>query len=97
MKNYYIYIITNYTNTTLYIGTTNNLIRRIYEHKNKSVEGFSSKYNLKKLVYYEVFQDISKAIEREKQLKNWNRDWKVKLIENTNPEWKDLHDEIMYH
>jgi putative endonuclease len=89
---------TNYKNTTLYIGVTNNLERRVYEHKNKLLKGFTEKYNLKKLVYYEIFGDIEYAILREKQLKKWLRQGKNKLITNANKEWKDLylnHDQIL--
>ena len=94
MKTMYVYIITNPTNTTLYIGVTNNLIRRIYEHKNGIFEGFSSKYNLNKLVYFEIFDDEINAIQREKNLKHWKRSWKINLIEKTNPDWKDLYPSI---
>ena len=87
---YYVYILTNNTDKVLYIGVTNNLERRICEHKNKLVEGFTKKYNLNKLIYYEVTEDISSAIQREKQLKNWHRDWKINLIKGFNPGWKDL-------
>ncbi|PIU83224.1 MAG: excinuclease ABC subunit C, partial [Elusimicrobia bacterium CG06_land_8_20_14_3_00_38_11] len=80
----------NKSNKVLYIGVTNNLECRMYEHKNKLVKGFTEKYNLTKLVYYEVTSDIISAIKREKQLKNWHRDWKIKLINDFNPEWKDL-------
>ncbi len=90
--NYYVYIITNKVNTTLYIGVTNNLNRRIYEHKNKLVDGFSSKYNLYKLIYIEVYNDINQAIEREKQLKKWSRKKKEMLIYNSNPQWEELFD-----
>lgn len=89
-KQYYVYILTNKTNKVLYIGVTNDLERRIFEHRNKLVEGFTKKYNLNKLIYYEVTDDIRSAIEREKQLKNWHRDWKINLIEGFNPTWKDL-------
>ena len=89
-RQYYVYILTNKTNKVLYIGVTNDLERRIFEHKNKLVEGFTKKYNLNKLVYYEVIENISSAIEREKQLKNWHRDWKINLINSFNPMWKDL-------
>jgi putative endonuclease len=89
-KKYYVYILTNNTNKVLYIGVTNDLNRRIYEHKNKLVEGFSKKYNLNKLVYYEMTDDIQAAIQREKQLKNWHREWKINLINSTNPAWEDL-------
>lgn len=88
---YYVYIITNISNSVFYIGVTNNLRRRIYEHKNKIVKGFSSKYNLNKLVYYETFDDINFAIEREKQLKNWHREWKINLVIKSNPDFSDLY------
>jgi putative endonuclease len=74
----------------LYIGVTNNLTRRIYEHRNGTIKGFTKKYNLNKLVYFEQLNDISSAILREQRLKKWNREWKVQLIEKINPEWKDL-------
>ena len=90
----YVYILTNYEDTTLYIGVTSDLPKRIYEHKNKLLKGFSSKYNLKKLVYYEIFDSIEDAIQREKKLKNWHREWKINLIKGMNPEFKDLSDEI---
>lgn len=90
MKHYFVYILTNKSNKVLYIGVTNNLECRMYEHKNKLVKGFTEKYNLTKLVYYEVTSDIISAIKREKQLKNWHIDWKIKLINDFNPEWKDL-------
>jgi putative endonuclease len=87
---YWIYIITNKNNTTFYIGVTRNIYKRIYEHQNKIVDGFSKKYNLTKLVYYEKYSDIKEAISREKQLKNWHREWKMNLIKKLNPEMKDL-------
>jgi putative endonuclease len=80
----------NKSNTTLYIGITNDLMRRVYEHKHELVEGFSKRYNLHKLVYFEETDDVSRAIDREKQLKNWHRDWKMNLIKQGNPEFKDL-------
>ena len=89
MKNYYVYILTN-KSKTLYIGVTNNLDRRIYEHKNKLIDGFTKKYNLDRLVYFEVFNNIEDALRREKQLKNWHRQWKMNLVESVNQEWKDL-------
>ena len=89
-KQYYVYILTNKSNEVLYTGVTNDLTRRIYEHRNKLVEGFSKKYNLTKLVYYEVTTDIESAISREKQLKNWHRDWKTNLINQFNHNWDDL-------
>lgn len=90
----YVYILTNQYNNTLYIGVTNNLIRRIYEHKNNMVEGFSKKYKLHKLVYYEQIEDITTAISREKQLKRCHRDWKENLIKEKNPTWKDLYNDL---
>lgn len=90
----YVYIITNERNGTLYIGVTNSLVKRIYEHKSKTFEGFSSKYDVSKLVYYEIFEDEENAIKREKRLKKYNRNWKKDLIENFNPDWHDLYDEI---
>jgi len=93
-KQYYTYILTNKSNNVLYIGVTNDLPRRIFEHKNKLVEGFTKKYNLGKLVYYETTIDVGSAINREKQLKNWHRDWKINLIKQFNPEWKDLSEEF---
>ena len=88
---YYIYILANKRNGTLYIGVTSNLVKRVYEHKNNIIEGFTKKYNIHKLVYYETTNDIESAIRREKQLKKWNRKWKTNLIENSNPEWIDLY------
>ena len=96
MKEYYIYILTNQYNTVFYVGVTNNLTRRVYEHKNKLVKGFTSKYNLNKLVYYEVFSDVRDAIYREKQIKSWNRKKKIEMIKKFNPEWKDLYEEIIW-
>ncbi len=83
-------MITNYTNSVIYVGVTNNLERRIYEHKNKYFDGFSSRYNLKKLIYYEFFGDIRQAIAREKELKGLIRKKKEELVNQTNPQWKDL-------
>ena len=93
-KQYYVYILTNKLNEVLYIGVTNDLIRRIFEHKNKLVKGFTEKYNLTKLVYYETTNEIESAIMREKQLKNWHRQWKINLIMNFNPQWKNLSDDL---
>ena len=86
MKNYYVYILVSKYNGTLYTGVTNNLSRRIYEHKENLVDGFTKKYNVKMLVHYEQTNDIGSAISREKCIKRWNRDWKIKLIETDNPE-----------
>jgi putative endonuclease len=93
-KQYYVYIITNVTNTVLYVGITNDLTRRIYEHKEKLVSGFTKNYNTVKLVYYEVFEDIENAILREKQIKAGSRQKKVQLINSVNEEWRDLYDEL---
>jgi putative endonuclease len=90
-----IYIISNKPNGVLYIGVTSNLQKRIWQHKEKLVEGFSFKYNLDKLVYYETCETMDSAILREKQLKRWKRDWKVRLIEEMNPNWSDLYVSII--
>ena len=90
MNQYFVYILTNKSNKVLYIGVTNDLERRMYEHKNKMLNGFTKRYNLTKLVYFEVTSDVRSAIEREKQLKNWHRDWKISLISQFNPDWEDL-------
>jgi len=95
MKQYYVYILASKKNGTLYIGVTSDLVKRIYEHKNNLVEGFSKEYNVHSLVYYELHQEIEEAILREKQMKKWNRKWKMRLIEEKNPEWKDLYNEIV--
>jgi putative endonuclease len=91
MKQYYVYIMTN-RSKTLYTGVTNDLMRRVYEHKNKMVDGFTKKYNITKLVYYEETDDVQAAIAREKQIKGWLRKKKMALIESVNPEWKDLNE-----
>ena len=93
MNSYYVYILTNKTNSVIYIGITNNLLRRLYEHKNKLLDGFTKKYNVNKLVYFEQTSDINEAIKREKILKKWNREWKIELIKKQNPEFKDLSSE----
>jgi putative endonuclease len=93
-KQYYIYIMTNNRNTVLYVGVTNDLIRRVYEHKEKLADGFTKKYNITKLVYYEIFEDIENAILREKQIKAGSRQKKVQLINGINREWRDLYDEL---
>ena len=87
---YYIYILTNKYNKVLYVGVTNNLVRRIYEHKNNLVDGFTAKYNVHKLVYYDYGEDVISAITREKQIKGWTRKKKISLIESMNPKWLDL-------
>lgn len=91
MKNsYWVYILCSERNGTLYVGVTSNLSRRIYEHKQKLLEGFTNKYNVNILVYLEEYQDVHEAIHREKCLKRWKREWKLKLIEEQNPDWNDL-------
>ncbi len=92
--NYCVYILANKRNGTLYIGVTSNLPKRVYEHKNSAVEGFTKKYNIHLLVYYECGESAESAIAREKQLKKWNRKWKLDLIEKENPEWRDLYEEL---
>jgi len=93
-RSYYVYILTNRKDGTLYIGVTNDLIRRVYEHRKGAISGFTKKYNLKHLVYFEAFDDPENAILREKRMKKWNRDWKVELIERGNPDWRDLYSSI---
>lgn len=94
MKSYYVYIMASDRCGTLYIGVTNNIIRRTYEHKNGLVKGFTKKYDVKNLVYYEETNDIGVAIQREKSLKRWGRDWKIDLINKFNPEWEDLSKKV---
>ena len=91
---YYVYVLANLSSKTLYVGVTNNLVKRIYEHKQKPVDGFTKKYCVDSLVYYEVTNDVISAIEREKQIKKWNRAWKLRLIKKMNPNWIDLYDSI---
>ena len=93
-KQYYVYILTNKSGT-LYTGVTNNLVRRVFEHKNQQVDGFTKRYNLKYLVYYEVTDDVYAAIAREKQIKGWLRAKKLQLINSLNPAWKDLSEEFL--
>ena len=88
--NHYIYILTNKNNKVMYIGMTNNLIRRVYEHKNGLINGFTKKYNITKLVYFEHTSDINAAIKREKEIKKWRREKKNNLVESINPNWYDL-------
>jgi putative endonuclease len=94
-KAFYVYILSSGKDGTLYIGVTNNLFRRIAEHKRGQFEGFTKKYKVDQLVYFEETNDINTAIEYEKRLKAWKRDWKIKLIEENNPGWKDLYQEIV--
>ena len=92
---YFIYILASKKNGTLYIGVTSDLIKRIYEHKNDFVKGFTQKYTIHKLVYFEATESIESAIMREKQLKTWNRAWKIYLIEKSNPGWNDLYSDLI--
>jgi putative endonuclease len=89
------YILTNKPNGTLYIGVTSNLIRRVYEHRDKKIEGFSKRYGLTRLVYYEEHQTMPLAIQREKSMKRWPRAWKARLINEKNREWRDLYEELL--
>ncbi len=94
MKQYYVYILSNFTRTVLYTGITNNLLRRVWQHKNNLVKGFTQKYQVHELLFYEVYYDPETAIEREKQIKSWNRAAKEKLISKFNPSLKDLYKNI---
>ena len=94
MGQYFAYILASKRNGTLYIGVTNNLLKRVHQHKNDVTEGFTRKYNVHSLVYYEVFNRIQDAITREKQMKKWKRQWKMELIEKSNPNWEDLFESL---
>ena len=91
---YFVYILASDRNGTLYLGVTNDLIRRIYEHKNKVARGFTSRYGVDRLVWFEVYDDPENAIGREKEIKKWRRAWKLRLIEQSNPQWLDLYEQI---
>ncbi|MFA5074427.1 MAG: GIY-YIG nuclease family protein [Nitrospirota bacterium] len=93
---YYVYIMASKTNGMLYIGITSNIRKRVYEHKNDLADGFTKKYHIHNLVYFEVIHDIHSALSREKQLKKWNRAWKIHLIEKGNPEWRDLYYDLLH-
>jgi putative endonuclease len=93
-RSYWVYILASKLGGTLYIGVTNDLVRRVYQHRTKVAEGFTRKYGVDRLVYFEQFDDIENAIHREKRLKKWNRAWKVRLIEEQNPNWDDLYPSI---
>ncbi|MBI4296719.1 MAG: GIY-YIG nuclease family protein [Chloroflexi bacterium] len=95
MKSYYVYILASGKEGTLYIGTTNDLIARVDQHKRGIVDGFTKKYKVDQLVYYEANEDVIGAITREKQLKKWKRAWKIRLIEGTNPKWRDLYSDLL--
>mgnify|MGYP001945414056 CR=1 FL=1 len=93
-KRGYVYILASRRNGTLYTGVTSDPVRRVWEHKNEKIEGFTKRYGVHRLVYYEAHEDIRDAIRREKRIKKWNRPWKLELIEKVNPEWRDLYDEL---
>jgi putative endonuclease len=93
-KEFFVYVLASDRNGTLYIGVTSDLIRRIHEHKNDVVDGFTKTYGVHRLVHFEIFSTAETAIQREKNLKHWIRQWKVELIEKSNPTWRDLYDEI---
>jgi len=95
MKEYFVYILASKKDGVLYIGMTGNLIERVYAHRNKLVNGFTQKYYVSKLVYYEVANGLEPALEREKNLKKWKRSWKIELIEKENPTWEDLYKDII--
>jgi putative endonuclease len=92
--NYYVYMVASRRDGAIYIGVTNDIVRRIYEHRTKAVPGFTAKYNITRLVWFEIYDDPTSAISREKELKKWKRSWKVQLIEAQNPKWEDLYDSI---
>ena len=94
MKQSFVYILANKYNGTLYVGVTSDIIKRIYEHKNNLADGFTSKHNIHDLVYYEIFDEIETAIAREKQIKGWRREYKTNVINESNPTWRDLYDDI---
>ena len=94
MKSFYVYIMASSRNGTLYVGSTSDLIKRAWEHKNKVIPGFTARYNVHILVYYEVHETYVEAARREKRFKNWCRQWKLNLIEELNPEWRDLYEDI---
>lgn len=93
-KQFYVYIMASKRNATLYVGITSNLVQRVWQHREGQVQGFTDKYGVKILVYFEVHETGESAIAREKQIKKWNRVWKLRLIERNNPEWQDLYDSI---
>ncbi len=94
MKTYYVYMMTNKRNGTLYTGMTNDLIRRVYEHRSGEIAGFTKKYGLKMLVWYEQHDDVNAAITREKNIQSWKREWKINMIQSANLEWRDLYNEV---
>lgn len=95
MKTYYVYLMSSQKRGTLYVGVTNDLIRRVWEHKHDVVEGFTKKYQVHQLVWFEETSDVTAALHREKQIKKWRRQWKIDLIEKENPKWDDLYDQLV--
>ncbi len=95
MKQFFVYMLSNKRNGTLYTSVSSDLIKRVYEHKNNLADGFTKKYDVHRLIWYEIHKTAETAITREKQIKKWNRKWKLELIEEGNPDWKDLYDELM--
>ncbi len=93
---YWVYILASGVGGTLYVGVTNDLLRRIYEHREGLVPGFTKRYGIKTLVYYEEYSDVQTALQREKNIKHWSREWKIDLIASMNPEWRDLYDDISH-
>jgi putative endonuclease len=95
MKSYFVYILASKKNGTLYIGVTSDLIKRVWQHKNNLIDGFTKQYNMHQLVYFEDTSDVESAIKKEKQLKAWNRQWKINLIQKSNPTWEDLYPSLL--
>ena len=95
MSDYWVYLLTNKPRSTLYVGVTNDLVRRVFEHREGLVKGFTARYGLKTLVYFERYDSPSAAIQREKNIKHWSRLWKLQLVESLNPKWRDLYDDII--
>ena len=93
-KRFYVYILAKARNSTFYVGVTSDLPKRIWKHETDAVEGFTQKHGIKTLVYYEIFDDAENAIKREKRLKKWPREWKMRVIERINPDWRDLYEDI---
>jgi putative endonuclease len=91
---YYVYLLASRKNGTLYLGVTNDLVRRVHQHKSKALPGFSSRYDVTRLVWFEVYDDPTNAIAREKDIKKWRREWKIRLIGRSNPDWNDLYDSV---
>ena len=95
MRQYYVYFLASRPGGTLYVGVANNVLRRVYEHRSKAVQGFTKSYNIDKLVHYEIYSSIQDALQREKNIKHWPRAWKTKLILQNNPSWRDLYEDLM--